>query len=325
MAETKTNNVTSTQVVVTHLARKLKLLAAAQAGVQLSSKPEDVQEVTEADAKGGSGSGNFNHSGRLGKVGGSAAHSGLAVDAHRSPLTDLGYREFYSGNDREGDNKATFSWMKDNCIPESEWNLDAWDFRKQGVPPKWRMGATILQRVLQSPEGSGPMNSFLRQGYEPKDTHRTDLSPEIRKRMDDASDIDTVFEKAHLSENIIAYRGIKSAAFTQDITSRVGQVISDKAFLSVSLDPRMVMEYGATWDPRNKKIPEVVHVARIRLPKGAPGWINYGIYVPSHKKEIVLPRNSHLRVLGIQDKLMRFSNANRPAPTRVIEMEYVNE
>lgn len=100
-----------------------------------------------------------------------------------------------------------------------------------------------------------------------------------------------------IPESVVVYRGINSE---RPEFSKKGKVITDKGFLSTSIDVSIAEAFSKT---------EQTTVARFTIPKGVKvGYANY-----QKEQEVILPPNAKFRVASTRMK----------GKTRIVEMEYV--
>ena len=113
--------------------------------------------------------------------------------------------------------------------------------------------------------------------------------------------LDSVFEKASLSEPAYVFRGVKSNVFDSD--DMTGSEFTDNGYTSTSLIETGSTQYGDT-------------VMRISLPKGAKA-----IYLdkigPPHEYEMLLDRGSKFKITS--------DIYNDDEGRREIEAEYIHE
>lgn len=120
--------------------------------------------------------------------------------------------------------------------------------------------------------------------------------------------LDSMFANHLIDKPIKVYRGFGSDG--QEILQKmkVGQVFSDRAFLSTSLNPKVAVGFA---HGRHR----VMRIMRIALPRGSEA-IHVGRV---GEYEVILPRNIKLRLLDIKLTYHRLHNGR---PTDVILYEF---
>lgn len=113
---------------------------------------------------------------------------------------------------------------------------------------------------------------------------RWDNTEDFEKQI---SELDSAISKFNLTSDIVTYRGVSKSAFGGGVPE-IGSIISDKAYLSTSIDKSVVEKNF------NKG-----YILKINVPKGK----GRGAYVDSisyHKgeREFLMKRGSKLKITG---------------------------
>jgi hypothetical protein len=134
------------------------------------------------------------------------------------------------------------------------------------------------------------INDYLRGGS----MHRAYSDADIRGLM---ASIDRALDKARLPRDVVAYRGIFSSGkiFGSTPEGLVGRTITDKGFLSTSLNRKVSRETFAG------KGPDAVTL-RIKVPKGTRGGYlgSLGSRHAADERELLLSRGRKYRVTKVR-------------------------
>jgi hypothetical protein len=174
--------------------------------------------------------------------------------------------------------------------------------------------------------GSWEINGLLRTGKVPKDSNSD------KEEIDDwIKSLDNEIGKTSAPRDLVLFRGTSGTGTEVFEKLKVGDIYTDKGFVSTTLDIKVAPEFmsTATGGKFDSRPIEKGYVLEISVPKGSKALSvnNYfrkvsGRYGPSgdirKEDEHILPRNtkfkvdsvSSIDVRGLQDKLIKVSVVN---------------
>ena len=221
--------------------------------------------------------------------------------------------DFFEKMEKHGehDQKTHGNWASGNYENLADWYKDELKvFESKTDQELYLMEKLFSQRLkgfteAAYPEFSGPISRYeSRIGYDLNEALRDDL---ISKDSYDLmiKGLDKAIETAPaLSEELVAYRGVKGNGLKFFETLKVGDVYEDKAYTSTTIDAGVAQQFGGV-QPYYDGL-----VFRMKLPAGTKGIFPAGYHEPMYgwtpsttEAEFLLPRNAKFKVTGQRGKV----------------------
>jgi hypothetical protein len=219
--------------------------------------------------------------------------------------------DFFEKMEKHGehDQKTHGNWASGNYENLADWFKDEVKvFASETDKEVYFMEKLFSQRLkgfteLAHPEFSVHISRYeSRIGYDLNEALRDDL---ISKDSYDLmiKGLDKAIETAPaLSEELVAYRGVKGNGLKFFETLKVGDTYQDKAYTSTTIDAGVAQQFGSSsYDGL---------VFRMQLPAGTKGIFPSGYHEPAYgwtpsmtEAEFLLPRDSKFRVVAQRGKV----------------------
>jgi hypothetical protein len=209
----------------------------------------------------------------------------------------------------EHDQQTHGNWASGNYENLADWFKDEVKvFASETDKELYFMEKLFSQRLKGFTEAAHPEFSVhisryeSRIGYDLNEALRDDL---ISKDSYDLmiKGLDKAIETAPaLSEELVAYRGVKGNGLKFFETLKVGDTYQDKAYTSTTIDAGVAQQFGSSsYDGL---------VFRMQLPAGTKGIFPSGYHEPAYgwtpsmtEAEFLLPRDSKFRVVAQRGKV----------------------
>ena len=209
------------------------------------------------------------------------------------------------------DQKTHGNWASGNYESLADWLTDEEKvFASDAEREEYFKGILFSQREkgfteLAHPEFSGAISNY--EGSLGKDMNEALRDPQISddgyKPIIDA--LDKAMEIAPpLSEEVVAYRGVKGNGLDFFDRLKVGDTWEDKGFTSTTIDPAIARRFGGS-QPYYDGI-----IFRIKLPAGTKGIFPSGYHEPMYgwepdtsEAEFLMPRGSKFKVMAQRGKI----------------------
>jgi hypothetical protein len=209
------------------------------------------------------------------------------------------------------DQKTHGNWASGNYESLAEWLTDEEKvFASDAEREEYFKGILFSQREkgfteLAHPEFSGAISNY--EGSLGKDMNEALRDPQISddgfKPIIDA--LDKAMEIAPpLSEEVVAYRGVKGNGLDFFDRLKVGDTWEDKGFTSTTIDPAIARRFGGS-QPYYDGI-----IFRMKLPAGTKGIFPSGYHEPMYgwepdtsEAEFLMPRGSKFKVVAQRGKI----------------------
>jgi hypothetical protein len=211
----------------------------------------------------------------------------------------------------EHDQKTHGNWASGNYESLADWlTAEEKVFASDEEKQEYLKGLLFSQRLkgfteLAHPEFSGAISTY--EGSRGKDMNEALRDPQISedgyKPTIDA--LDKAMEIAPpLSEEVVAYRGVKGNGLDFFDRLKVGDTWEDKGFTSTTIDPAIAERFGGS-QPYYDGI-----IFRIKLPAGTKGIFPSGYHEPMYgwepdtsEAEFLMPRGSKFKVVAQRGKV----------------------
>jgi hypothetical protein len=221
--------------------------------------------------------------------------------------------DFFDKMEKHGshDQKTHGNWASGNYDNLAEWFKDeAKVFESETDKEVYFMTMLLSQRLKGFTEMAYPEFSTAISAYEGRTAY--DMNEALRD--DQISDdgyrpifesLDKAIETAPpLSEELVAYRGVKGNGLDFFENLEVGQVFEDRGFTSTTIDPGVAQQFGGS-QPYYDGL-----VFRYKLPAGTKGIFPSGYHEPMYgwtpsmtEAEFLLPRGSKFKVVAKRGKV----------------------
>jgi hypothetical protein len=233
--------------------------------------------------------------------------------ASKYVYTDPGEIEILVSKHGEHDQKTHGNWASGNYDDLSKWYSD----EMTGVFATMKERDDYFAELLLSqrkegfteenyPQFVGAIREYeSRLGYDLNEALRDPLISKSRYQ-NTIDSLDKAIETAPpLSEEVIAYRGIKGNGLNFFETLKVGDVFEDKGYVSTTVDAGVAQQFGTSGSMYQGL------AMRMRLPAGSKGIFPSGYKDPGREDweknadeaEFLLPRGSKFKVTAIRGKV----------------------
>jgi hypothetical protein len=211
----------------------------------------------------------------------------------------------------EHNQKTHGSWASGNYDNLADWYKDEVKvFASDAEKENYLKGILSSQRLkgfteLAHPEFSGAISNYESAGgYHLNEALRDDqISDDGFQGTIDALDKAMSVAPA-LSEELVAYRGVKGNGLDFFDSKKVGDTWEDKAYTSTTIDPGIALRFGGS-QPYYDGL-----VFRIKLPSGTKGIFPSGYHEPMYgwtpdtsEAEFLIPRNSKFKIVAQRGKV----------------------
>jgi hypothetical protein len=221
--------------------------------------------------------------------------------------------DFFENVEKHGshDQKTHGNWASGNYENLSDWFKDEIKvFASDTDKEVYFMEKLFSQRLagfteLAYPEFSTAISFYeSRGGYDMNEALRDpQISDDGYKSTIDS--LDKAIETAPaLSEELVAYRGVKGNGLDFFEKLKVGDVYEDKGYTSTTIDAGVAQQFGGV-QPYYDGL-----VFRMKLPAGTKGIFPAGYHEPMYgwtpsttEAEFLLPRNAKFKVVGQRGKV----------------------
>ena len=209
----------------------------------------------------------------------------------------------------EHDQKTHGNWASGNYENLGDWFKDEVKvFASETEKEAYFMEKLLSQRAkgfteMAHPEFSGAISAY--QSNISYGLNRALRDPQISDDgyMGTVNSLDKAIETAPaLSEELVAYRGVKGDGSEFFKKLKVGDTYEDKAYTSTTIDPGVAQQFGIT------SIDGLVF--RMKLPVGTKGIFPSGYHEPMYgwtpsmtEAEFLIPRNSNFKVVAQRGKV----------------------
>jgi hypothetical protein len=234
--------------------------------------------------------------------------------AYHDHLLDGGtVEDFFNKMEKHGehDQKTHGNWASGNYESLADWlTAEEKVFASDEEREEYFKGILFSQREkgfteLAHPEFSGAISNYEgRLGYDMNEALRDpQISEDGYKPTIDA--LDKAMEIAPpLSEEVVAYRGVKGNGLDFFDRLKVGDTWEDKGFTSTTIDPAIARRFGGE-QPYYDGI-----IFRMKLPAGTKGIFPSGYHEPMYgwepdtsEAEFLMPRGSKFKVVAQRGKI----------------------
>ena len=221
--------------------------------------------------------------------------------------------DFFDKMEKHGshDQKTHGNWASGNYDNLAEWFKDeAKVFESETDKEVYFMTMLLSQRLKGFTEMAHPEFSMAISAYEGRTAY--DMNEALRDDQISDDGYKPIFESLDkaieiappLSEELVAYRGVKGNGLDFFESLKVGDVYEDKGFTSTTIDPGVAQQFGGSM-PYYDGI-----VFRMKLPAGTKGIFPSGYHEPMYgwtpsmtEAEFLLPRGSKFKIVAQRGKV----------------------